>query len=330
MRELCIITIFNIKKMLKTWPIWIFSCLILISIGGGLFYLGTKQKVDFVQNNEDSITNDYRLNTNYTVESSISSVETIDNRTSSIQKEQSQKQSVGHSEVSEAKKIENTKEDNATSSEILSFIALFLTYGFTLLCGSTITNSVASEKISKVSDLIVYRVNPVNLVYGKILALFTIIGMIICAVMIEIWGLMRFNSSIKKSIMDLEKIVNISWQNVALILVICACAIIVYTLLYAVVGMFVHDQQQLQFAQLPVTVVLIITFVSTYFAILHPNTFISKVGVFIPFISPFMFMDKVLNGFTQIELWGFVITEIMFLILCNFVITRIFIPKKYY
>lgn len=370
MRELYTLTSFNIKKMIKTWPIWFFSFLLLILVGGGLYYLSNTNKVDLLINIEDksvdisSIYDSPELRKNYNInqikeekrkpqKNEISVyINPIDKNSSNIkfkygtnvtkdnsfenyfisilQNDQLNTLVRQYPEVIREYKIENTSDEKLFSSQTLSFIALFLTYGFTLLCGATITNSVASEKISKVSDLIIYRTNPVKLIYGKILALFVVVGMIICAVALELWGVIKFNDNIKNNITAFLKNIDISWQNVSLVLVMSACAIIIYTLLYAVVGMFVQDQQQLQFAQLPVTLVLIITFVSTYFAILHPNTVISNVGVYIPLMSPFIFVDKVLNGFTQIELWGFIGTEILFLLLCNFVIMRIFIPKKYY
>lgn len=369
MRDLYVITSFNVKKMIKTWPIWFFTFLLLLVIGVGLFYLSDTKKIDLLINSEDStvdissIYNSVELYKDYNIkqikeekrlpkknEISIILKPTAKNSSdikfeygenvtkdsnlenyfiSILQKEQINKLIAQFPEAVNNYKIKNT-EEKKVSSEVLSFIVLFLTYGFTLLCGATITNSVASEKISKVSDLIIYRTNPVKLVYGKILALFVVVGTIICTLVLEVLALIQFNNNIKKYLTDFFKSVDVSWRNVVLVLVLSICAIIIYTLMYAVVGMLVQDQQQLQFAQLPVTVLLIIAFVSTYFAILHPNTIISNVGVYIPLMSPFIFVDKILNGFKQIELLGFLGTETIFLLLCNFVIMRIFIPKKYY
>ncbi|HFE9852553.1 TPA: ABC transporter permease [Enterococcus faecalis] len=369
MSELYVITVFNIKKMMKSWPIWFFALLLIIVVGGGLFYFSDTKKLDLLINSEDKnvdLSNVYRANDfyeNYNINKieeqkknpkrneisitikpksenvsgikfeygdNISKDSSLENSFVAILQKGQLDKIVSHSfESIREYKIENTH-DKQYPSEILSFIVLFLTYGFTLLCGATITNSVASEKISKVSDLIVYRTNPVKLVYGKILALFTVVGTIICTLSLEIWILIISNGGIRNYISEFLKKIELSSKNIMLVLVMSVCAVVVYTLMYAVVGMLVQDQQQLQFAQLPVTLILIISFVSTYFSILHPNTIISSIGVYIPIMAPFLFVDKILNGFTQMEFIGFIGTEMIFLILCNFLIMRVFIPKKYY
>ncbi|WP_294353483.1 ABC transporter permease, partial [uncultured Clostridium sp.] len=111
--------------------------------------------------------------------------------------------------------------------------------------------------------------------------------------------------------------------------IISLLGIIIYTLLYAIVGIFVNDQQEMQFAQLPVTVILVVAFVIAYMTIPNPGSVLSKICIYIPFTAPFLMGNAILNN--TVSMFTIVISGISiigFIFLCNYLIIRIFIPKK--
>ena len=225
--------------------------------------------------------------------------------------------------------IVNRNISNDNEASIVSYIILFIIYCFTLLCGATITNSVATERISKVSDLIVYRVSQVKLIYGKILALFTIVLQLIVAVALEIVILSKTKFIDLDVIFDIFKNFELTSRELWIVAIISLLGIIIYTLLYAIVGIFVNDQQEMQFAQLPVTVILVVAFVIAYMTIPNPGSVLSKICIYIPFTAPFLMGNAILNN--TVSMFTIVISGISiigFIFLCNYLIIRIFIPKK--
>lgn len=209
------------------------------------------------------------------------------------------------------------------------YFVLFITYFFTVFCGATITNSIADERISKVSDLLTYHVSPVKIVYSKMAALFTLL-LEASVIIVAECGILQLSGLIHmEKVSFFIKMIGIETTDILVISIMSIVAIMIYMLLYGMVGVCITNQHQMQFAQLPVTVVLIAAFVTAYVCLNNTGSLITKVMKYVPFVAPFIMGSEILNGTVsifQIVISGLII--MLEIILSNYFIVKILIPKK--
>lgn len=219
--------------------------------------------------------------------------------------------------------------ENAEDVYNAGYFVLFITYFFTVFCGATITNSIANERISKVSDLLTYHVSPVKIVYSKMAALFTLIFEAIALIIIEC-GLLQMMEIIHlQKVAFFIKMIGIGEPEIIVICIMSFVAIFIYMLLYAMIGVCITNQQQMQFAQLPVTLVLIVAFVTAYVCLNNTDFVISKVMNYVPFVAPFVVGSGILNGaLSAIQIIASGAIMVLQIVLCNYFIVKVLIPKK--
>lgn len=211
----------------------------------------------------------------------------------------------------------------------VGFFVLFITYFFTVFCGAAITNSIAGERITKVSDLLTYHVSPVKIVYAKMAALFTQLLEAAALIFAECGVLQLMEVIHLQKAVFFIKMIGIGSSEIAVICIMSLVAIFIYMLLYAMVGVCITNQQQMQFAQLPVTVVLIAAFASAYVCLNNPQLGISKVMGYVPFVAPFIAGSGILNGtLSAVQLTVSGLAIVLQIIICNCFIVKVLIPRK--
>lgn len=220
---------------------------------------------------------------------------------------------------------------NSSAEDIynVGYFVLFITYFFTVFCGATITNSIANERISKVSDLLTYHVSPVKIVYAKMAALFTLLVEVAALIAIECIVFQGMDVIHLEKVAYFIKMLGIGFSEITVICIMSFVSIFIYMLLYAIVGVCITNQQQMQFAQLPVTIILIAAFVTSYVCLNNPDLAITKVMNYVPVVAPFIMGNGILNGTVSGGQLAAAAVLILLLIAgCNYFIIRVLIPKK--
>jgi len=222
-----------------------------------------------------------------------------------------------------------TTYNNAEDVYNIGYFVLFITYFFTVFCGATITNSIANERISKVSDLLTYHVSPVKIVYSKILALITLVLEAAILIFAECGILQLMEVIHLQKVAFFIKMIKIESSDITMICIMSIVAIFIYMLLYAIVGVCITNQQQMQFAQLPVTIILIAGFVMAYVCLNNPELVISKIMNYVPFVAPFIVGSEILNGtITSVQLIISGLIIILYIAICNYFVVKVLIPRK--
>ncbi len=168
-------------------------------------------------------------------------------------------------------------------------------YAITLLCGGIITTNVALERTSKVSILVFRLVKPATMVWGKLLALAILVTGLLGAMVLE---LVALNSSGYLPLGKISALLGLQQLTLAQDLtglLYALLGITLYTTLYAMIGLLVTNSAQLQFAQLPVTLILIISFTTVMASLTSPHTTLTHVLAYIPFTSPFIEAGRVIT-----------------------------------
>lgn len=174
-------------------------------------------------------------------------------------------------------------------------------YAITLLCGGVITTNVALERTSKVSILVFRLVRPAVLVWGKLLALATIVVGLIVLLGVEVAVLGTSGTLSLGTVARILGLQSLGWAQILVGVLYAVLGVILYTTCYAMVGLMVNEAGQLQFAQLPVTMVLIVSFCLVVATMSSPDGVLAHVLAYIPFTSPFLEAGRIINHTASVE-----------------------------
>ncbi len=221
-------------------------------------------------------------------------------------------------------------EDHSPAKEngvemMVYYISIFVIYLFILLCGGIITGSVALERISKVSELLIYRVSPIKIIYSKVMALFTLlIGMGLVAICeVLVFQLIGF-LDIGKFIKDLQ-ISGIGIEYIGMIACISFSGIAVYTVLYIIVGMFIQSADQIQFAQFPIAAVALIAYVVSILSRATPDALFARISMYIPLFYPFVSPLRLIENLcSRQEVFISTIILLLFILAGNILMSKLF------
>lgn len=215
------------------------------------------------------------------------------------------------------------------NSRTVGYVVLFATYIFTLLCGNVITGSVALEATSRVRDLLVHRVSPRRLVFGKITALMLVVAQSVLIGLVSVGVLTAIGVVQWGAVRRLLGVLHLGAAELCTVGVCMLVAMLIYTLLYAIVGILITDEAQLQFAQLPVSLVLLGSFIASFLGLSDPEGSIAHVAALIPTSAPFVVGTLLLAGVASPLTVAVAALETGLLIaIINVVIVRVLLPRN--
>lgn len=362
MREFLALYSFNFKRMLSTWMMRLLIVLLLGGVLGGLIFLHETQSTSEIgvcfSTNIDKTEREIILaglnqsgERHYTQDSSADmavSVTLLDEDKPGMQRylltsdnskfvSAQQREAVRQSlmtaalmqHISALPQITVESEEVqgiGAREEIIFYIVVFVLYVFILLCGSIITSSVALEKTSRVSDLLVYRLSPLQIIYSKILALYSILVLICLGAVLEVFVAVQFHLVNLSFVTDLLRDVGFDSQSTVYTVLIIALGIVVYTILYSIVGVLIKSAEQIQFSQLPVASVSLIAFILTVLCKETPDSLLCRVCLYIPTFSPFLFVLRLFSAGRQktLEIVSIALITILFVVAGNIAIVRLY------
>ncbi|WP_460218428.1 ABC transporter permease [Psychroserpens sp. MEBiC05023] len=228
----------------------------------------------------------------------------------------------------------------------------YMLFMFIIIYGNMIMRSVIEEKTSRIIEIIISSVKPVQLMLGKIIgtslagitqfAIWVLLGSILTLVLSTIFGISMTEMSTPQQDMmnqamqnpDVANEVEIAIQsffNLPLLNLITAFMFffiggyLLYSSLYAAVGAAVDNETDTQQFMLPIIMPLILAvYVGIFTVIDDPHGTVSTVFSFIPFTSPVVMLMRIPFG---VPIWQQVLS---FVILAStFVFTVWFAAKIY-
>ena len=175
---------------------------------------------------------------------------------------------------------------------MFSSIVLFYAVYF---CAFQVSNSITTEKTSKIIETLVTSTNPTNIILGKTLGI-GIIGLCQLAAIIAT----AYISA--KAFLDpelLEMALDTSSLTLSLGLITLLYFILgylTYGLLYALTGSTVSKPEDVQSANQPVVFLTIIGFYLAYFTMINPSSEMNKLAALLPISSPFCMPFRIMMG----------------------------------
>lgn len=169
----------------------------------------------------------------------------------------------------------------------LSTAVGFLMYMFLLSYGSIIAAEIATEKGSRIEESILVAIHPRTQFYGKIVGVAALLGLQIGLYLIMALGVWLLRGAVPmiNDLLTGIDFAQIGWPFVVISLIFFLIGIISYTILAAMCGSLVANQEQAGQALQPV---LLLAMVGYFASLLTANSNGPVIGIlsYIPFLSP--------------------------------------------
>src|SRR5690606_13314264 len=214
--------------------------------------------------------------------------------------------------------------------------ALLIVYGLIAIMflaistyGNNVATAVASEKSSRVMEVMITKVAPVPMMYGKILGiglaslaqLFIFMGALLLWANLGIFDIPE--GSFVQSVIE-----TITWGTAAYILIFFIIGYFIYATLFALVGSMVSRPDDLSSATMPIVILLMASLsVEILFVMDYPEGTLTKVTSYIPFTAPMSVLIRIVyNTIAPVEIIISLVIMILFIALFAAVAAKIY-PK---
>jgi ABC-2 type transport system permease protein len=184
------------------------------------------------------------------------------------------------------------QQSNEAAKLLLPGAFMFLLYMSVMICGQGLLASTIEEKSTRVMELVLSAVTPVQLMVGKIIGQMAV-GLVFLGVYASA-GLAALTFFALLSNVDM---MNLVWLGVFFVIAFGMMAS-----LFAAVGSAVNDIREAQTLQTPLMLVMIIPILLWMPILRNPNSTFAQVMSFVPPASPFVMVLR-LAGSEKIPAW---------------------------
>jgi len=184
-----------------------------------------------------------------------------------------------------------TTDQTAVQSFALAYIMAMMLFMSILVYGNGMMSSVLEEKTSKVIELLVSSVKPMELMAGKLLG----VGAV-SLVQFGVWGAsMQLMLSQRGALMGsmsgnnaatIFQLPSLGAGTTLIVILFFVGGFLLYSAMYAAVGAMSSNHQEAQQAVQPITYMLMVGLFGMFAMLNNPNSTVAIVLSFIPFTAP--------------------------------------------
>lgn len=185
-----------------------------------------------------------------------------------------------------------------TESLGVVYIFVFLIYMFIMLYGQQVAMSVAGEKTTRVMEIMITKVKPITMMYGKVIASM-LVGLSQIGVVALGYVVARILGWTSNELKLFGMPLDISVLNVKIFIFLAlyfALGYMVYALLFAAIGSVISRIEDISSIVFPVSLLLMAGFFLGMKSMSDPNATIVLVGSYIPFFSPIVTLSRIILG----------------------------------
>lgn len=199
-------------------------------------------------------------------------------------------------------------EENAKTEEELSqarglvYVLLFIIYFSVILYASMIATEVATEKSSRVMEILISSVSPVKQMFAKILgvALLSLTQMVVILV-IGYFSIKNNLDSMQGGMFEFFGFSDIPISTIVYALVFLLLGYFLYATLAAFLGSLVSRIEDVQQTIMPMTLLVVAGFMIAMFGLGTPDTPFITITSYIPFFTPMLMFMRV--GMLTLPAW---------------------------
>lgn len=232
-------------------------------------------------------------------------------------------------------------------------VAGYLLFMFIIIYGNMIMRSVIEEKTSRIIEIIISSVKPIQLLLGKIFGtslagitqflIWVILGGILMTIVSAIFGIDMAGSQMveqqeilnqvsnnseaqDKMVIIIQEIANLPLANLIIMFIFFFIGgYLLYSSLYAAIGAAVDNETDTQQFMMPIIMPLILAIYVGFFTVIeNPHGMVSQIFSYIPFTSPVVMLMRIPFG---VPIWQQLIS--LALLLGTFFLTVMFAAKIY-
>lgn len=219
------------------------------------------------------------------------------------QKELKQLQARSHVD---SKVISNKEDSQLNSGEqtlnyILVYATLMLIFFIVFNYAGQVAMEIATEKTSRVIEMIITSVSPVIHILAKIAGViavaFTQVIMIIIMALLCVYAF-DLKSLFKEFDIQMN---HLAWQIIIVSILCLIVGILSYVLLAAILGSLATRIEDMNQTLMPLTLLAMIAFYIAIFSVMKPDMLLTKITSFIPFLAPFELLVR--SQSSDLEIW---------------------------
>jgi ABC-2 type transport system permease protein len=194
-------------------------------------------------------------------------------------------------------------------SVIFGYLIAFLLYMMIALYGQTLMRGVLDEKMTRVAEVIISSVKPDTLLAGKVIG---VGGVGVTQQLIWIacgWALITFRGPILAAfgLPDAPiSLPSVTAGALAIYVLLYVLGFTFYATLFAATGAMVSNQEDIQQASLPVTMLLVFSIVFMQPILMQPDSTLSRVMTMLPFSAPVLMPLRMAT--VQVPAWEIAVT----------------------
>lgn len=209
--------------------------------------------------------------------------------------------------------------DNAKTQEELSqarglvYVILFVIYFAVIMYANMIAMEVATEKSSRVMEILISSVSPIKQMFGKILgiALLSLTQMAVLLV-VGYYFIKKNLQSLQGGFFDFLGFQNIPLATIIYALVFFILGYFLYATLAAFLGSLVSRIEDVQQMITPMTFIIAAGFMIAMFGLNQPDTTFITITSYIPFFTPMLMFMRV--GMLTIPVWEPILGVVILLV----------------
>ncbi|CDR25454.1 ABC transporter permease [Staphylococcus schweitzeri] len=212
-----------------------------------------------------------------------------------------QAQSKVNNKIVSKDEVDKVSEGQKIFNYALAYGIIFLMFFIILNYASQIAMEIASEKTSRVIEMIITSISPVQHIFAKILGVIAVaLTQIILIVMMAVVCIYAFD------LKDLLKGFNVemnqlSWQIIIIGIISSIVGIMAFVLLAAILGSLTSRIEDLNQSLMPLTLIGMIAFYIAIFTINNPDGKLAIITSYIPFFAPFQLVVRAQTSALQIH-----------------------------
>ncbi|MFZ0368985.1 MAG: ABC transporter permease [Halobacillus sp.] len=202
----------------------------------------------------------------------------------------------------------NALEESAKTAEELNqtrglvYVMLFFMYFAVMMYGNMISTEVATEKSSRVMEILISSVSPVNQMFAKIIGI-ALVGLTQYGIFILVGylGIQQSKNSGSGSLLESFGLTNVDPLTVVYALVFFVLGYLLYATLAATLGSLVSRLEDAQQIVAPMMMLVIAAFLISIYGLGQPDAAFITISSYFPFFAPLTMFLRV--GMLDIPIW---------------------------
>ncbi|MGP4078161.1 ABC transporter permease [Halobacillus sp. K22] len=202
----------------------------------------------------------------------------------------------------------NALEESAKTAEELNqtrglvYVMLFFMYFAVMMYGNMISTEVATEKSSRVMEILISSVSPVNQMFAKIVGI-ALVGLTQYGIFILVGylGIQQSKNSGSASLLESFGLTNVDPLTVVYALVFFVLGYLLYATLAATLGSLVSRLEDAQQIVAPMMMLVIAAFLISMYGLAQPDAAFITISSYFPFFAPLTMFLRV--GMLDVPIW---------------------------